>query len=593
MGVIADKIRRAIFGGEVRDSIADGIEVVEQLREDYDNQVINAGNSNAEIVDARGGQTKLKDRLDNFDEQLEHIENNKADKIELNKKASIEELNSVKLNKASLIDLEVERKRIDSLISQGNGVDNAETSDIRVSASGLKYTSAGNSVRETQKGNAILDNAITPRHLSTMKTLNLFNGQYIQGKYIGGSTVGNMTLSSNSNYFLIAIDVEPSTTYSIFYGNDVGVEDSHYWFKIASSTKTKSEVLSLSDTGSYSFDGSIAFSNTSSSYQAGQKITTSATDKSLFILVSKYTKPNYFEVIKGSRSSKLYSNYDNSYKFYNKFMPKSLVKKDGNEIIIYLKSKVNENYIYIIFKRQTDNSRKLDTWRIYEIGICDYKFDKLSILQTDTDQEGAIEENGADDFIGGFHGDEYYNKIQIVIDGVVYNESDYIMLKDFNNIKIYVSSILNRCNTTTKVFDRVKVLEFSADGYYTVENNLTCVNSFLIKRLATALFSVDKQYNSVSNITYYTENRNYYPVAIPPVSATSTALIWGNDITSIEMYGNGLYTKTSLLSTKLDSFNATLQDFGSRIKVYLDPAKNLQMNVGDKISTKFRVDIKC
>ena len=72
MGVIADKIRRAIFGGEVRESIADGIEVVEQLREDYDNQVINAGNSNAEIVDARGGQTKLKDRLDNFDEQLEH-----------------------------------------------------------------------------------------------------------------------------------------------------------------------------------------------------------------------------------------------------------------------------------------------------------------------------------------------------------------------------------------------------------------------------------------------------------------------------------------------------------------------------------------
>lgn len=72
MGVIADKIRRAIFGGEVRDSIADGIEVVEQLREDYDNQVINAGNSNAEIVDARGGQTKLKDRLDNFDEQLDN-----------------------------------------------------------------------------------------------------------------------------------------------------------------------------------------------------------------------------------------------------------------------------------------------------------------------------------------------------------------------------------------------------------------------------------------------------------------------------------------------------------------------------------------
>lgn len=88
MGVIADKIRRAIFGGEVRDSIADGIEVVEQLREDYDNQVINAGNSNAEIVDARGGQTKLKDRLDNFDEQLDknvqEMKNNYAKKSEVN-----------------------------------------------------------------------------------------------------------------------------------------------------------------------------------------------------------------------------------------------------------------------------------------------------------------------------------------------------------------------------------------------------------------------------------------------------------------------------------------------------------------------------
>ena len=91
MGVIADKIRRAIFGGEVRDSIADGIEVVEQLREDYDNQVINAGNSNAEIVDARGGQTKLKDRLDNFDEQLD--------------------------NKAKQLDLEIERNRINNLTS--------------------------------------------------------------------------------------------------------------------------------------------------------------------------------------------------------------------------------------------------------------------------------------------------------------------------------------------------------------------------------------------------------------------------------------------------------------------------------------------
>ena len=123
MGVIADKIRRAIFGGEVRDSIADGIEVVEQLREDYDNQVINAGNSNAEIVDARGGQTKLKDRLDNFDEQLD--------------------------NKASKNDLDVEKKRIDSFtkLEEGSTTGDAELIDARVGHDGVVYNNVGDAVR--------------------------------------------------------------------------------------------------------------------------------------------------------------------------------------------------------------------------------------------------------------------------------------------------------------------------------------------------------------------------------------------------------------------------------------------------------------
>ncbi len=144
MGVIADKIRRAIFGGEVRDSIADGIEVVEQLREDYDNQVINAGNSNAEIVDARGGQTKLKDRLDNFDEQLE--------------------------TKANEKDLEVERNRINNIVAQPPTADNVETVDIRVSADGKTYSSAGEAVRsqhtesimysKTIDGERINDNSV-------------------------------------------------------------------------------------------------------------------------------------------------------------------------------------------------------------------------------------------------------------------------------------------------------------------------------------------------------------------------------------------------------------------------------------------------
>lgn len=66
MGTLADAIRAAVFGKDVREKIAQGIEATEQLREDYDEQVINVGNTNAEIVDARGGFDTLKNRLDNI-----------------------------------------------------------------------------------------------------------------------------------------------------------------------------------------------------------------------------------------------------------------------------------------------------------------------------------------------------------------------------------------------------------------------------------------------------------------------------------------------------------------------------------------------
>ena len=78
---ILEKIREAIYGKEVRGSLADGLEAInnetenttvrqKKLETTFNDLIINAGNSNAEIVDARGGETKLKDRLDKFDEKL-------------------------------------------------------------------------------------------------------------------------------------------------------------------------------------------------------------------------------------------------------------------------------------------------------------------------------------------------------------------------------------------------------------------------------------------------------------------------------------------------------------------------------------------
>ena len=84
-----DNIKGALYGKDVRSSIHDGIDAINKevesttgrqvdLESTFDQLVINAGNSNAEIVDARvkadgTSYTKLGDRLNEVDSQLEHI----------------------------------------------------------------------------------------------------------------------------------------------------------------------------------------------------------------------------------------------------------------------------------------------------------------------------------------------------------------------------------------------------------------------------------------------------------------------------------------------------------------------------------------
>lgn len=84
-----ENIRSAIFGKEVRGSLADGLDAINKetenttsrqkhLENTFDQLIINEGNSNAEIVDARVGENgtsfeKLGDRLDNFDTHLAEI----------------------------------------------------------------------------------------------------------------------------------------------------------------------------------------------------------------------------------------------------------------------------------------------------------------------------------------------------------------------------------------------------------------------------------------------------------------------------------------------------------------------------------------
>ena len=80
-----DKIKNAVFGKDVRQSIHDGLHEInqetestskkqEKLERTFDDLIINAGNSNAEVAAARNGFETLGKRLDGVDSQLDTIE---------------------------------------------------------------------------------------------------------------------------------------------------------------------------------------------------------------------------------------------------------------------------------------------------------------------------------------------------------------------------------------------------------------------------------------------------------------------------------------------------------------------------------------
>lgn len=108
-----NKLKKATYGIEVRQSIVDVIEAInlenldlthrqECLAEIFNSLVINAGNSNAEIVVARGDFDSLVQRLDDIDNKI--IESNKSVLINVNDYASFQDaLNEAKKNSKTII----------------------------------------------------------------------------------------------------------------------------------------------------------------------------------------------------------------------------------------------------------------------------------------------------------------------------------------------------------------------------------------------------------------------------------------------------------------------------------------------------------
>ena len=140
-----NQIKSAVFGKDVRQSIHDAI------KQCYDDASIDHDNANMEVKLARGSHDTLNERFTSVEENIK----NNSEQLE---------------QKANEKDLEVERNRINNIVAQPPTADNVETVDIRVSADGKTYSSAGEAVRsqhtesimysKTIDGERINDNSV-------------------------------------------------------------------------------------------------------------------------------------------------------------------------------------------------------------------------------------------------------------------------------------------------------------------------------------------------------------------------------------------------------------------------------------------------
>ena len=144
------------------------------------------------------------------------------------------------------------------------------------------------------------------------------------------------------------------------------------------------------------------------------------------------------------------------------------------------------NKVKYTFEKRVDDNIKLNTWLLTYGGVNDKD------LWVSTDIEAPIKEKDAVDFIGGVHGDEVFDSIEILVDGKILDLNNNYRNLNFNNLTIFVKSTLNHCDTSTPAFTRYKKLEF-VDKELIVSNRLICLSDFIVERYTgCGLYSVYK-----------------------------------------------------------------------------------------------------
>ena len=180
--------------------------------------------------------------------------------------------------------------------------------------------------------------------------------------------------------------------------------------------------------------------------------------------------------------------------------------------------------------------------------------------------------------------------IKILIDGKEIDMNKNYALTACESVQAIVESYLNRCNTTQKLFERVKIDTWTEEGLV-IYNKFNVIENVLVRRAATSMLAIAYR----DGIITEHRNTNLDWTAIPDYqvqNATDVTLgftfnpegvTWaelrGKINVRVEMTGNTINgVPTEARGTfNYDHFGGT----NRRVKIYIEHKYNFQLYAGD------------